>query len=343
LDWPKLRAAIRTRSHSALNTYYHKKYKTKLPSSSTSKKSSAKVARNPRTREPWTEKEIDLLHQGIERYGRSGHAEIAEMIRTRTPLQVKVRISYESRRQQNKMEDARNDDDDDRDDPDFVSPLSKRQKRTDDGPSQSGQRRSSCKDTPTDGDQKPAARVSLGTSGTEVSINNTDGDQKPAARVSLGTSGTEVSINNTDRAPVSMMTALSLTKSSATQSNGDSTAASGFSSAHVSNDLLRPETQQQQQQQQQQPQLQEHQRECIQDRRTLEIRNWLVNEVIPWDPDIKEMEAYALKFREIGLHSVGYIQSICTPAHVKKFDWMLPFHRMSFLQRAGLRNKGHEN
>jgi len=57
-----------------------------------------------------------------------------------------------------------------------------------------------------------------------------------------------------------------------------------------------------------------------------------------YDPDEADVEAYAGKFRSIGLHSVAIIQMIVTAEHVhKKFDWMKTFHRLAFVERAGLK------
>jgi hypothetical protein len=72
------------------------------------------------------------------------------------------------------------------------------------------------------------------------------------------------------------------------------------------------------------------------DEREKKISEWLMN-LIGFDPDLKQMELYARKFVELGLHSVEMINALCTADDVAEFSWMLKFHKRQFLSRANLK------
>jgi hypothetical protein len=57
-----------------------------------------------------------------------------------------------------------------------------------------------------------------------------------------------------------------------------------------------------------------------------EIREWFVT-VIGCKPVKGEMEAYAKKFYDLGLHSIEMIVSLCTKEDVARFDWMKRYHK----------------
>ena len=61
------------------------------------------------------------------------------------------------------------------------------------------------------------------------------------------------------------------------------------------------------------------------------IATWLTDEVMGYDADPLEMEHYAFKFLEKGLHSPTMISQLCTPADITRFTWMRDFHKRRFL------------
>jgi len=60
--------------------------------------------------------------------------------------------------------------------------------------------------------------------------------------------------------------------------------------------------------------------------RLSELTKWLT-EVIAFDPNMTEMERYARKLLDIGLHSVEKIRTDCTGQDIASFKWMKPFHK----------------
>jgi hypothetical protein len=68
----------------------------------------------------------------------------------------------------------------------------------------------------------------------------------------------------------------------------------------------------------------------------------LAEEIIGYDANPVEMEGYAPKFLDLGLHSVKMIEEMCTPADVASFTWMKEYHRrrlLSWVCKKGIQNK----
>jgi hypothetical protein len=63
--------------------------------------------------------------------------------------------------------------------------------------------------------------------------------------------------------------------------------------------------------------------------RFYDIAEW-IGDIIGYNPDEDEMNAYARELNNLGLHSVTMIQNECTPDEVESFDWMKPFHKKRF-------------
>jgi hypothetical protein len=60
--------------------------------------------------------------------------------------------------------------------------------------------------------------------------------------------------------------------------------------------------------------------------RVKKITEWFIA-VIGCEPFQEEMESYARKCIDLGLHSVGMIVSLCTKEDVTGFDWMKRYHK----------------
>ena len=67
-----------------------------------------------------------------------------------------------------------------------------------------------------------------------------------------------------------------------------------------------------------------------QDEKTERVTNlcdWLTTEAIGYNPAKQEMNVYAEKLFDLGLHSAEMVVDVCTPEQVDEFNWMKPFHR----------------
>lgn len=62
-----------------------------------------------------------------------------------------------------------------------------------------------------------------------------------------------------------------------------------------------------------------------------DLTKWLTEEVIGFNADPTEMEQYAIKFLERGLHSVAMLEELCTPADIARWTWMREFHKRRFI------------
>jgi len=70
--------------------------------------------------------------------------------------------------------------------------------------------------------------------------------------------------------------------------------------------------------------------EGTQDEKTERVTNlcdWLTTEAIGYNPAKQEMNVYAGKLFDLGLHSAEMVVNVCTPEQVDEFNWMKPFHR----------------
>lgn len=72
------------------------------------------------------------------------------------------------------------------------------------------------------------------------------------------------------------------------------------------------------------------------------LRKWLCTEVIGFDARPEEMQYYACRFLEHGLHSPTIIKEMCRPADVAGFLWMKDFHRRRLLAWIQSKSTQHE-
>jgi hypothetical protein len=75
------------------------------------------------------------------------------------------------------------------------------------------------------------------------------------------------------------------------------------------------------------------------DRKTVELTDWLVADVIGRSPIVEEMRVYAQELMKTGFHSSEVVAEFCTEDDISSWAWMLPIHKRIF--RAWLQNHGN--